>query len=334
MKKKIYYIIICIFIILSLTFVFLLYGPISFFRDYFITTSMTTMNHRYLAKIFYSDDVIYKVLDKNKIEEGSEVTDKSLISITKEKNFKSLNSYDREILNRKKDDLYKVINISGKGYYGFLVAIYDPSKVTLATSKYLNIEGEKITSVAKRHKASVLINAGGFYDPDWNGNGAIAHGTVIKNGKIISDYSDAVDSGGFIGFTNDDKLVLGKFSKREALKQDYRDAIEFGPFLIINGKSVKVKGNGGWGIAPRTAIGQRCDGIVLFLVINGRIPSSIGATMNDLIEIFIKYGAVNAANLDGGSSTELYVNGKILNSPTGGGVDGLRKMPVYFMVKK
>lgn len=136
-----------------------------------------------------------------------------------------------------------------------------------------------------------------------------------------------------VGFTNDNKLVLGKFSKSEALNMGIRDAVEFGPFLIINGEASKVLGNGGWGIAPRTAIGQRQDGIVLFLVINGRIPTSIGADMNDLIDIMQRYGAYNAANMDGGSSTELVINNKIINKPVAGGRDGLRDMPTFWIVK-
>lgn len=112
-----------------------------------------------------------------------------------------------------------------------------------------------------------------------------------------------------------------------------RDAVEFGPFLIVNGKSSFVKGNGGWGIAPRTAIGQRKDGIVLFLIINGRIPSSIGADMSDLTEVMENYGAVNAANMDGGSSTELVINHKIINKPVAAGKNGLRDLPTFWIVK-
>ena len=229
--------------------------------------------------------------------------------------------------------LYKVIDIEGKGYNGFLVAIYDPSRISIATSKYLGKRGEDILTVAKDNSAVIAMNAGGFYDPDWNSNGALPHGTVIKNGKIVSDYVDANMGGGFIGFTNENKLVLGKFSKEEAIKKGIRDAVEFGPFLIINGKSAFVKGNGGWGIAPRTAIGQRQDGIVLFLVINGRLATSIGADMSDLTEIMENYGAVNAANLDGGSSTELVIDNKIINTPVAGGKNGLRDMSTFWIVK-
>ena len=187
--------------------------------------------------------------------------------------------------------------------------------------------------MAKRENAIIAMNAGGFYDPDWNSNGALPHGTVISNGKVVSDYDDANVGGGFVGFTKENKLVLGKFTKEQAVNMGIRDAIEFGPFLIVNGKSSFVKGNGGWGIAPRTAIGQRSDGIVLLLVINGRLATSIGADMGDLTEIMENYGAVNAANMDGGSSSELVINNKIINHPVAAGTNGLRDMPTFWVVK-
>ena len=121
-------------------------------------------------------------------------------------------------------------------------------------------------------------------------------------------------AGGFIVFDNNNILILCNMIKNEALSMGLRDAIEFGPYLIVNGKRSFIKGNGGWGIAPRSAIGQRQDGIVLFLVINGRIASSIGADMVDLCDIMENYGAYNAANLDGGSSSELVINNEIVNT--------------------
>lgn len=325
------------FIVAISCFLFLFYGPWAGFRNFWITSAMTTMSHQYLATWFYSDETIQEVLEANKIIEVGEVSDPDLIKFRKYNGnmliFK--NKYEKEILTKDPgNDLYKVINVRGQGYQGFLVAIYDPSKISIATTRYLGKRGEAITDVAKRENAVIAMNAGGFYDPDWNSNGALPHGTVIKNGKIISDYQDANMGGGFIGFTKDNKLVLGKMTKEEALEIGYRDAIEFGPFLIVNGKSSFIKGNGGWGIAPRTAIGQRKDGIVLFLVINGRIPSSIGADMVDLTEIMENYGAYNAANLDGGSSSELVINNKIINTPVAGGKNGLRDMSTFWIVKE
>ena len=313
---------------------FLLYGPWAGFRNLWITTAMTTMNHQYLATLLYSDETIQEVLKQNAIIEPDGKTNTSLIKFSKyKKSTVYKNKYEEQILDREEGDLYKLIDIQGKNYKGYLVAIYDPSRISIATSKYLGKRGEAITTVAKDNNAIIAMNAGGFYDPDWNSNGALPHGTVISNGKVVSDYDDAKMGGGFIGFTKENKLVLGKFSKEEALKMGMRDAVEFGPFLIINGKSAFVKGNGGWGIAPRTAIGQRADGIALFLVINGRLATSIGADMGDLTEIMENYGAVNAANLDGGSSSELVINNKIINTPVAGGKNGLRDMSTFWIVK-
>ena len=63
---------------------------------------------------------------------------------------------------------------------------------------------------------------------------------------------------------------------------------------------------GNTGTAQRTAIGQREDGTVIFIVTDGRSASSLGATHNDMIDLMVKYGAVNAAMLDGGSSAMMY----------------------------
>ena len=332
-KNKLIKILIYIFLLLIFLFLFLFYGPIYKFKEFWITSAMTTMNHRYLATWLYSDKYIEKVLANNSVIEVSEVTDLDSIKFRKYTSSIYRNEYEKEILSRSDDEDFKLIEVNGHGYKGFLVAIYDPSRVKLGITSKLGVKGESILTVSKREKALVAINAGGFYDPDWNSNGAQPHGTVISNGKVVSSYSSAGMGGGFIGFTNDNKLLLGKMSKEEALKVGYRDAIEFGPFLIVNGKRSFVKGNGGWGIAPRTAIGQRQDGIVLFLVINGRLASSIGADMVDLCDIMEMYGAYNAANLDGGSSSELVINNKIINTPVGGGDNGLRDMPTFWIMK-
>ncbi len=314
------------------SFVTLFYGPWTGFKTFWITTSMTTKSHQYLAKWFYSDEEIEKVLNENIVVPVDEVTDTSLIKLKKYSTSIYKNKYEKEILEHEQDELYKLIEVSGKGYNGFLVAIYDPSKVYLATTNYLGVTGEDILTVSKREDAKVIINGNGFHDPDWNSNGSTPHGTVIQNGQIVSQFRKSNWGGGFIGFTPDDVLVLGNMTDEEALKT-YRDAVEFGPFLMINGKRSFVKGNGGWGVAPRTVIGQRRDGIVLFLVINGRLATSIGADMIDLCDIMENYGAFNAANLDGGASSELVINQHIINTPVAGGKNGLRTIPTFWAVK-
>ena len=334
LKRKIVAAICIIYIIGFSSFLFLFYGPFVGFRDFWITSAMTTMNHQYLATWIYSEDTIQEVLENNSIIEIDEISNPDDIQFRKYTTAIYRNEYEKEILQKDPDnDLYKVINISGTGYQGFLVAIYDPSRIHIATTAYLGERGESILTVSERENAIIAMNASGFWDPNWDSNGALPHGTVIKDGKIVSDFKDAGWAGGFIGFTYDDKFILGNMSADEALKMGFRDAIEFGPYLIVNGKRSFIRGNGGWGIAPRSAIGQRRDGIVLFLVINGRLASSIGADMVDLTDIMERYGAYNAANLDGGSSSALVINQKIVNTPVAGGTNGLRDMPTFWVVK-
>ena len=333
LKRKIVAWVSFLYIVFFSCFLFLFYGPINSFKEFWITSAMTTMNHKYLATWLYSDAYIQKVLKSNSIIEVDEISDPNQIRFRKYTSTIYKNEYEKEILTHDKDQVYKLVNVSGKGYQGFLVAIYDPSRVSVATTAHLGVRGESILTVSKREGALVAMNAGGFYDPDWNSNGALPHGTVISNGKVVSDYKDAGMAGGFIGFDKNNKLILGNMSKNEALSMGLRDAIEFGPYLIVNGKRSFIKGNGGWGIAPRSAIGQRQDGIVLFLVINGRIASSIGADMVDLCDIMENYGAYNAANLDGGSSSELVINNEIVNTPVASGTNGLRDMSTFWIVK-
>ncbi|MBQ3435958.1 MAG: phosphodiester glycosidase family protein [Bacilli bacterium] len=300
------------------------------FKTFLITSSMSTKHHQYIAKFFYSNDEINRVLNKNKVVDQGEITDLSLISLNK--NSKPLNKYENELLKYRTKE-FKLFHLKGHGYRGYLVAIYKPEKVSIAYSSKIGKEGEYITKIAKDNKAKVVINASGYYDPNWRGNGAIPHGILIKDEKIISEYKDSGMSGGIIGLTSNHKLFLGNIKKNEIAKYNIKEAISFGPYLIINGKKNKVIGDGGLGIAPRTAIGQRNDGIFLFLVIDGRLITSIGADLNEVQKILYNYGAYNAVNLDGGSSSELLINKKIINKPVGGGKNGLRKMPVYFMMK-
>ena len=334
LKKKILVIAFTIMFALgSGSFAFLFYGPWDGFRNFWITSAMTTMSHQYLATWFYSDETIQKVLANNSVIEVDEVSNSDAIQFKKYTTTIYRNQYEKDVLTKDPgNDLYKVIKIQESTYQGFLVVLYDPSKIHIATTAYLGQRGEDILTVSKRENAIIAMNAGGFFDPDWNSNGALPHGTVFSRGKVVSDFTDAGMGGGFIGFTHENKLILGRMSKNDAINTGYRDAVEFGPYLIVNGKRSFYKGNGGWGIAPRSAIGQRQDGIVLMLVINGRLATSLGADMIDLTDIMERYGAYNAANLDGGSSSELVINGEIINTPVAGGRYGLRDMSTFWVV--
>lgn len=303
---------------------FLLYGPFTGFRDWLITSAMTTMTHQWIAYIFYDEDTVESVLGENRVEEIIEETDVDtvIVAIDEKKSEQTkqekvyANEYEKQILEKENpDDDYKLIEISGKGYTGYLAAIYDPSKIhTLVTAK-LGKSGQYLTTMAKNNKAKVAINGGGFYDPGHNSNGASPLGVTYANGKMITNY-EYLGSGGIIGFNKDNKLVLSTdCTETFAESANIRDCVTCGPFLIVNGKASTVVGNGGWGTAPRTAIGQRKDGVVLFLVIDGRMVKRPGADMDDLIEIMERYGAYNAANLDGGTSSVMTIDYKMINDP-------------------
>ena len=322
--KTILKIIIVIFLLGALSLGFLLYGPYSGFRDWLITVSMTSMTHHWIAELFYSDETIEKVMANNRVDEVKE--DTNVWEIKKETEEKQYaNEYEKQILAKDLDkeeydiyadeEDYRIINIKGKGYTGYLAAIYDASKIhTLVTSK-MGTTGQYLTTMAKNNNAKLAINGGKFYDPSYSSNGATPRGVTYVNGKCVTSYQYS-STGGIIGFNKDDVLVLSSnCTKSNAEKLNIRDCVTCGPFLIVNGKSSTVVGNGGWGTAPRTAIGQRKDGVVLWLVIDGRAVGRAGADMDDLIEIMENYGAYNAANLDGGTSSVMAVNGELINDP-------------------
>lgn len=327
--KKIIIAVLILGIIGVSTVLFLFYGPISTFRDWWITTAMTTMSHKYLAEWFFDEETINEVLAKNRIEEIDETTDTSLIVIEEpeeiiEEEIQYENEYEKQLFAKKLDkeeyniyaegEGYRIIKIEGKGYSGYLSAIYDPSKVKVATSKYIGSAGQYLTDISKQNDAIIAINGGGFLDENSKGNGSTPLGIVMSEGKLIANNNNTV-GGGLIGFDNDNKLVVGKLTASKAKTLGIRDSVTFAPFLIVNGEASKISGNGGWGTAPRTAIGQRQDGTVLFLVLDGRRLTMPGASIKDLIEIMQNYGAYNAANLDGGTSSAMTYNHEIINDP-------------------
>ena len=325
--KKVLIIFLIIVILGISTLGFLLYGPYSGFRDWIITVSMTSMTHQWIAELLYSDETIQQVMANNRVDEIDEATDTNSINTNEEieEIIEFENEFEKQILGKNLDkdeyniyadeEEYRIINISGKGYSGYLAAIYDPSKIhTLVTSK-LGSSGQYLTTMAKDNNAILAINGGKFSDPNYNSNGANPRGVTYVNGKCVTSYSYK-STGGIIGFNKDDVLVLSSnCTKANAEALNIRDCVTCGPFLIVNGKASTVVGNGGWGSAPRTAIGQRKDGIVLFLVLDGRTLTRPGADMDDLIEIMLNYGAYNAANLDGGTSSVMAVNGELINDP-------------------
>lgn len=296
---------------------FLLYGPIAYFRELLITSAMTTFTHQYYATTFYSQETIDKVMAKHTVTALDTTTDTNSIHTPVEQ----------------KKDTIKVKKISGSGYNGFVMEISNPAWVRLGIPQNFGTKGQKIPRLIEDYGAVAGINAGGFGDANGWGNGGTAIGLVMVDGVTLQgpEYSNRVN---VVGFNEDNVLVLGTYKPSELESLKLRCACEFRPFLIINGEPAPISGNGGWGIAPRTAIGQRQDGTVLFVVIDGRSITSAGATIKQLQEVLIKEGAYNAANMDGGSSTVLYYTeeGGVMNHPSGSDSDGMRFLPNAWLV--
>ena len=312
-KMWIFSILVALYMIGCSSFLFILYGPYDGFRNWLITTAMGTMNHQYYCKWFYSNDFINEVLGSNYIDDNGAETDANLVD--HKESTKYANSYEKEILERKKETLYKVIEFKVNGCNAYLGVVYDASKISVGYSKWLHKSGQYIYDMAKEQNSVLTINGGGFKDPGQSSKGADPIGVTISNGKVITNERTG-GAYGVIGFNKNNTLVLRQSTDAHKLvNEGVRDAVTMAPFLIVNGKPSFIKGNGGWGIAARTAIGQRKDGIVLFLVVDSNYNRTKGATMADLVDIMQKYGAVNAANLDGGTSSVMVVEGEMINDP-------------------
>ncbi|NGQ96734.1 phosphodiester glycosidase family protein [Brevibacillus sp. SYP-B805] len=213
-----------------------------------------------------------------------------------------------------RDDGVEVIPIETAKYAGSLLVVHDPKRVHVAVTKYLNSVGQTVTDMVKDAHAIAGINAGGFFDGGGRGTGGTPLGITISRGTYVS--GDRTSPQPVIGITKEGALVVGKYTYEELRRLGVTDAISFGPQLVRDGKPYLKESDGSWGVAPRSAIGQRQDGAILLLALSGRGHDGIGATLLDVEEVMLQHGAYVAANLDGGYSSELYYNGRFLVSPS------------------
>ncbi len=293
---------------------FILFYGINSFKQTLISTALSTKTHQYIAYTFYSEDTVKQVASQNSIEEITDTVNLDDIVIDTSPKTSYENEYDEAILTRDPgNEDFKYIQLEVGGYDAHLVAIYDPSKVKLIASKSFNTGSgmETIQEMCKRSGGRVCINGGRFKDTDGWGSD-IPKGVLIKDGKVI--WSDNNEQRDLIGFTNENKLLLTKSTADEALALGMRDALEFGPFLMVNGKSANfANAAGGYSRAARVAIAQRKDGIVLFLVTEG--VHTKGPNLKEVVDVLSLYGAYNIANLDGGTSAQLVIDGELVNNP-------------------
>ncbi len=221
-----------------------------------------------------------------------------------------------------------VEKVKGSGFNGYMMVILDPTRVIMgAHPDQFGMRGYTVDAMVKSFGAVAGVNAGGFEDQGGGGNGSTPNTLVVFEGKVY--YGEKGCGNGFAGFDSQGNLIVGNYSAAALKKMDVQYGACFGPVLIQDGK-VNTKAFGSSATNPRTAIGQRSDGAVLLLVIEGRSATSIGATYQDLADVFRAYGALNACNMDGGSSSLMWYEDKYLNNSAS--LVGTRPVPSTFLV--
>ncbi|MGE5628883.1 MAG: phosphodiester glycosidase family protein [Solirubrobacterales bacterium] len=278
------------------------YGPFQNVKRTLVGTAMATLSHQYIATTFLSKDKINEILQSDSTGETTLSTNENLSNIQiGYSNNKDISRFD----------------ISTKKFDGYILEIKDPTRIKIGYTNSLGEVGQRTSEIAKLNNAAAAINGGGFTDKSsngklWTGTGAYPVGIVISNGKIIYTDTKPDVKVNVTAFTNEGKLIVGNHSINELIKMNVTEALSFRDTLLLNGKTVSVQDEG---LNPRTAIGQKKDGTIIMLVIDGRQGLKPGATLKEVQNILIQQGAVNASNLDGGSSSTMYLYGDVINNP-------------------
>ncbi len=327
-------------------------GPSEAARTLFITTILETGQLKFLANWVCSDEEIQEIVNKNSMEKVDTTVDTSLISIhsenTDETSSEEDNPYADEVFD---ENGVRIEEISGRTFFAKMMIIKDPSQVVMATTSengHWGEYGKNLDEIISNRGAIGGVNAGIYVSVGNKGGEPL--GVVVENGQITYNKPTGLTGLYMIGFNNDNILIIKdltgmsaadfeNYVKTEGIRdahcfqEESSDSNNHFVSLISNGEARVLNGTGS-GANPRTAIGQRSDGAVLFLVTDGRGASGhLGATASDLIGIMQEYGAVNAANLDGGSSSSMVYNGNYeMSSVTFYYKNSSWKLPTAFAV--
>ncbi len=303
-------------------------GPSPTARDRFVLSVRETSAIGFLANLTLSREEIAAIEAGRSTAVFDEV-DASLITIDKSTETDALKADAWGFVDEDGDGII-LDPVKGEGYIGYMLIVLDPSRVIMGSvPEHFYYKGYTVEEMVKHFDAVAGTNAGGFEDPNGMGNGSEPDSAVVFKGQIYC--GDKGTGHGFVGFDDKNILHVGLVGSQAVKDANIQYGCSFGPVLVHNGEGVDPDTLGS-GINPRTAIGQRSDGAVLMLVIDGRQVISLGASYVDLMEIMLRYGAVNACNLDGGSSSLMYFNGKYVNNTAS--VIGIRPVPSTFIVLK
>jgi exopolysaccharide biosynthesis protein len=301
-------------------------GPSPSARDLFVMSVRETSAVGFLANLYFSDEEIAAIEAAKQAQAEEPETDTSLVQISDTQPQGETDAYG--LVDEDGDGLI-LQTVKGTGYVGYMLVVLDPTRIMLGTPSSFGGTGLTVEQMVNTYDCVAGINAGGFYDPNGKGNGGIPEGMTIVDGEIY--YASEGVAYPFVGFDGDYILHTGKMTPAQAREQDIRFGCTFGPVLIANGE-LNSADTLSSGVNPRTAIGQRADGAVLLLVVDGRQAYSLGATYADLADIMLEYGAVNACNLDGGSSSMMWLNDGYVNRSAS--LIGIRPLPTAFLVQK
>ncbi len=326
-------------------------GPSESARNVLTMSMLESSGMKWFPALFIGEEKVQEIQAQVNVSMKEDETDTSKIVI----DYDAINS-GADAAWKDYPDGIRIEKVSGSTYNAYVMLIRDPSKVYLATSTQgefsKDIPGTRINEEIEKQGAIAAINAGAFFDNGTSSSvvGSVPEGLVISDGKVRWN-SGAAPQEGFVGFDKDNKLIVKhSMTADEAMKLNIRDGCCFGPVLLINGEINAKAYNEESGFNPRTAIGQRADGTVVFVCIDGRQAGSLGGTYADIINIMVEYGVVNGCNLDGGSSTVMLYRDRYGrytgdSSLTRFGSDVVminnysllqqepRRMPTFFMVR-
>ena len=301
-------------------------GPSPTARELFVLSTNETSAIGFLPRLCLSAEEIGEILDR-RAEQATENTDVSLISVPRQEPEDTTKPDAWGFVDEDGDGLIYV-PVAGESFVGHMLIVLDPMRVIVGcVPESFQIRGYTLEELVEHFDAVAGVNGGDFEDPNGTGNGSTPEHAVVFNGEI---YMGGYGSGhGFAGLDGGGILHVGSFSSDELREKNIRYGTSYGPVLVVNGEMADPASLHS-GVNPRTAIGQRSDGAILLLVIVGRQPNSLGATYLDEAEIMLKYGAVNACNLDGGSSSLMWFDGGYVNAPAT--IVGIRRIPTSFLV--
>ena len=218
-----------------------------------------------------------------------------------------------------------------KGATVYSLIVLDPSRVFVGTALPQPSDwggyGLTLDAMAEQYSAVAGINAGGFLDEGGGGNGWPPSGITFSRGITFS----TLQYGPIAGMDENDHMWSGFYDYEECGYLNIRDAVCFGPALVTDGRKADPSELES-GIGARTAIGQREDGAVVMMVIDGRQGYSIGVTFEDCVSIMAdKFDCVNASNMDGGNSSCMYYDGRVINR-SANQAGGTRYLPDAWLV--